>query len=86
MSFSYSNIPFYLFYFRRAGYLTDQSRIMTEIQDEIAAARDVQRKPSPFAEALERSDLAKELKKIFDDVSHSGEFGKIVHLLNIQAS
>ncbi|XP_040581661.1 GATOR1 complex protein NPRL3 [Lepeophtheirus salmonis] len=60
---------------RRTGYLTSESKILNQAQDEIVSmameSPDFQG-PSPFQVAHEKSQLAKELKQIFIDVCRSG--------------
>ena len=59
--------------YRRTHYLTNEEKILVALQDEFMALPVAERR-SPFAEALERSDLARALKKVFDDMCSSGKY------------
>ena len=54
---------------RRTGYLEEQARLILHAQDSMASRNE---KVSAFALALEVSELARDLKKVFEDVSHTG--------------
>ncbi|ELU15283.1 hypothetical protein CAPTEDRAFT_221562 [Capitella teleta] len=56
----------------RCGYLTQQKNIMWTIQDDVAMLPEDQRCESPFKIMLKKSQLAKQLKKVHDDVCKTG--------------
>eukprot|EP00095_Tigriopus_kingsejongensis_P000669 maker-scaffold340_size202118-snap-gene-0.20 protein:Tk00669 transcript:maker-scaffold340_size202118-snap-gene-0.20-mRNA-1 annotation:"conserved hypothetical protein" len=57
---------------RRVDYLHKEAEIMLNAQDEVSMMPADEPRPSQFALALERSQLAQILKKVFDDVSLTG--------------
>lgn len=57
---------------RRCGYLESQAKILLHTQDELAHDEEKGKKSSPFAKALEVSQLARDLKRVFHDISQTG--------------
>lgn len=57
---------------RRSGYLLDQTQIMMKIQDNLQADQDGEKHVSRFAMALEASQLARDLKKVYEDLCQTG--------------
>jgi hypothetical protein len=74
LRFNHHFALFSSFPFRRTGYLTAESKIMTNAQDEVSSMPESERRTaSPFALALERSQLARDLKKVFEDMGNTGK-------------
>lgn len=61
---------------RRVGYLTAEAKTMMNAQDEVASMTE-DNQMSPFELALERSELAQDLKDIFESMCFNGK-GSIV--------
>lgn len=58
---------------KRCGYLSNQARIMLAVQDEIATLPEPDCYQSPFALLLNRSEVTRDLTKIFRELSFRGE-------------
>lgn len=56
----------------RVGYFSEQARIIIKAQDDTASLPDDRRQVTPFQLALERSQLCRELKDVFDSISYTG--------------
>ena len=69
--------------FRRCGYLSKEANILWQLQEEVAnLPAESQADISPFAMALQggpKSQLAKSLKTIFEDISHNGYCYERIH-------
>jgi len=68
---------------RRCGYLTQEANILWQLQEEVAnLPAEAQVDISPFAMALQggpKSQLARSLKIIFEDISHNGYCYERIH-------
>ena len=66
---------------RRCGYLSEEANFLRMLQDEVANLPDDEQAHSPFAMALQagKSQLAKSLQNIFEDISHHGNCYERIH-------
>ncbi len=58
--------------YRRSGYLRREAGIMIKAQDEVAAMAPEEKPTSAFSLVETRSELARELTKVFKDVKNTG--------------
>lgn len=63
---------------RRCGYLSGESKSLLNIQEEVAAMPE-DSQVSPFAVALDRSQIAQSLKAIFEEITHNGIVYERIH-------
>lgn len=60
---------------RRRGYVSDQTQLMTSTHDD-----GLQNSQEAFGIILETSSLAKNIKKMYEDLCGNGEIGRIYNI------